>query len=137
MMKRLCAAILALTILATFTACGREDQHGIVGVWSITDPEQADQHGSGLEFTRDGSLRFGWTRGAVSRLIGHELSESAAKVYIRGLDEHLTLDYTVLNESELRVDLVTSSVIAGSDIIPYTLAEDRLIFNGIEYTRSK
>lgn len=135
-MKKLLSMLLALTMILAMTACGGGGsiERAIVGTWKLVDTETETEYGLGIEFTKDGKLRYGLTEDILTGLAeGEDMSDA-----IDALEMFMSIKYKVISDTEIEV---TVSALFGlakeSDIITYKLSGDTLEFDGATYTRAK
>lgn len=134
-MKKLLALLLGLTVLLSLTACGGNfNKQAIIGVWELVDKETETEYGLGLEFTKDGKLRYGLTEDVLTGLAGG----GDADEVMAGLDMLMTIEYEIKNDTEMEI---TVSALFGlakeSETVTYLLEGDTLTFEGVAYTRVK
>ncbi len=134
-MKKLLAIILAALLLLSLTACGGgANRAAIVGTWKAVDAETETEYGLGMEFTKDGKLRYGLTEDVFAGLAEGEDVEDV----MAGLDMLMSIEYKIKSDTEMEI---TASALFGlakeSSTVEYSLNGDTLIFDGVEYTRVK
>ncbi len=134
-MKKLLAIFLAGIMLVSLTACGGNvNKKAIVGTWKVVDTETETEYGLGIEFTKDGKLRYGLTEDVFEGLSDGENVDDV----MAGLDMLMTIKYKILNDTEMEI---TASALFGlakeSDTVEYSLNGDTLVFDGATYTRAK
>jgi len=131
-MKKLLTLLLVVTMLLSCTACGG-NKKDIIGTWKIVDTETETEYGFGLQFTKDGKLRYGLTEDMLASLSGEDWEET-----MEGLDVLMSIEYDVKSDTEIEV---TVSALFGlakeSTMVPYELDGDTLVFDGATYTRMK
>lgn len=137
MMKKFMAGLLALVMVLSLTACGgNKNEKSIVGTWHIVDEETETEYGLGIEFTKDGKLRYGLTEEILTGLADGDAKD--AKEALDGLDMLLSIEYKIKSDTEMEI---TASAMFGlakeSDTISYQLDGDTLTFDGATYTRVK
>lgn len=137
-MKKITAFTLALVLILSLVACGGGNKKGIIGTWQIVDEETATEYGLGLEFTKDGKLRYGLTEDVLAGLTDGEADAEDWEDAMKGLDMLMSIEYKVLSDTEIEV---TISALLGlakeKTTVPYTLEGDKLTFDGATYTRVK
>ena len=74
-MKKVLIAALILSLVLCLTACGGSNKKDIVGTWHIVDEETATEYGIGIEFTKDGKLRYGLTEDMFRNLADEKMSD--------------------------------------------------------------
>ena len=138
-MKKFLALTLALMMLFSLTACGGgSNKKNIVGMWQIVDTKTQTEYGMGLEFTKDGKLRYGLTEDVLLGLTDGEADSDDWADAMEGLELLMNIEYKIKSDTEMEV---TISAFMGlgkeSTIIPYELNGDTLIFDGGTYSRVK
>lgn len=134
-MKKLLALLLVALFVFSFAACsGGVNQKAIIGTWKAVDTETETEYGLGMEFTKDGKLRYGLTEEVFEGLAeGEDADEVMA-----GLDMLMTIEYEIKSETQMEI---TASALFGlakeSDTVEYSLNGDTLVFDGATYTRVK
>lgn len=136
-MKRLFVIALALIMVLSLVGCGgSKNEKTIVGAWHIVDEETETEYGLGIEFTKDGKLRYGLTEELLTGLADGDEQDAAEA--LEGLDMLMTIEYKIKSDTEMEV---TVSALFGlakeSETIPYSLDGDTLTFDGATYTRVK
>lgn len=135
-MKKIFLCLLALVMILTIAACGSKNEKALVGAWHIVDEETETEYGLGIEFTKDGKLRYGLTEEILAGLTDGDSQD--AKDAMEGLDMLMTIDYKVKSDTEIEV---TVSALFGlakeKTTIAYKLDGDTLEFDGAAYTRAK
>ena len=138
-MKKILAFLLAAMMLLSLTACGGgSNKKNIVGMWQIVDTETQTEYGMGIEFTKDGKLRYGLTEDVLLGLTDGEADSDDWADAMEGLELLMNIEYKIKSDTEMEV---TISAFMGlgkeSTIIPYELKGDTLIFDGGTYSRVK
>ena len=137
-MKKVLIAALILSLVLCLTACGGSNKKDIVGTWHIVDEETATEYGIGIEFTKDGKLRYGLTEDVLLGLTDGEADSDDWADAMEGLELLMNIEYKIKSDTEMEV---TISAFMGlgkeSTIIPYELNGDTLIFDGGTYSRVK
>ena len=138
-MKKFLALLLAAMMLLSLTACGGgSNKKNIVGMWQIVDTETQTEYGMGIEFTKDGKLRYGLTEDVLLGLTDGEADSDDWADAMEGLELLMNIEYKIKSDTEMEV---TISAFMGlgkeSTIIPYELNGDTLIFDGGTYSRVK
>ncbi len=134
-MKKLLALTLAFVMVLSLTACGGGvNKKAIVGTWKVVDTETETEYGLGIEFTKDGKVRYGLTEEVFEGLAeGEDVDDVMA-----GLDMLMTIKYKILSDTEMEL---TASALFGlakeSDVVEYKLDGDNLVFDGATYVRAK
>lgn len=133
-MKRIFAIILAILMLFSLVACKSANEKALIGVWRLTDSETETDYGLGIEFTKDGKIRYGLTEEVFEGLSeGEDVDDALA-----GLDMLMKIKYKVISDTEIKI---TASALFGlakeSETVEYALNGDTLVFDGATYTRAK
>jgi len=113
-------------------ACGSiGNKQAIIGTWKLADEETQTEYGLGLQFTKDGKLRYGLTADDLTTLTGDEDVDKA-------LSYLMSIEYKIKSDTEMEV---TVSALFGlqkeSTTVTYSLDGDTLEFDGAVYTRVK
>lgn len=137
-MKKILVLLLVIVISLSLTACGNSNQKALVGTWQIVDEETQTEYGLGLEFTKDGTLRYGLAEDMLAGLAGEGISSSELDDAMKGLDMLMSIEYKVKSDTEMEI---TASAMFGltkeKSTVEYSLDGDTLIFDGAEYKRVK
>ena len=134
-MKKLLAILMAALMVLTLTSCGGGAmKKAIVGTWELVDTETETEYGLGIEFTKDGKVRYGLTEEVLEGLTdGEDVDDAMA-----GLDMLMTVKYKIISDTEMEL---TASALFGlakeSDTVEYRLDGDTLFFDGATYQRAK
>ena len=133
-MKKILAMVLVLVMVFALASCGgSKNEKNIVGVWKLVDTETETEYGLGIEFTKDGKLRYGLTE-EVFEAIGGDDAEDV----MDGLDMLMSIEYEIKSDTEMEVTVKALFGLAKeSETITYELKGDTLKFDGAEYTRVK
>lgn len=133
-MKKIFAMVLVLVMVFALASCGgSKNEKNIVGVWKLVDTETETEYGLGIEFTKDGKLRYGLTE-EVFEAIGGDDAEDV----MDGLDMLMSIEYEIKSDTEMEVTVKALFGLAKeSETITYELKGDILKFDGAEYTRVK
>ena len=136
-MKKIFTLALVLMMVLSLAACGgSKNEKAIVGAWHIVDETTETEYGLGIEFTKDGKLRYGLTEDILTGLSDGNKKDAADAM--EGLDMLMSIDYKIKSDTEMEV---TVSALFGlakeSDTIAYSLDGDTLTFDGATYTRVK
>ena len=136
-MKKLLAILLAVMMVISLTACGGGgNKNNIVGAWHIVDEETETEYGFGIEFTKDGKLRYGLTEEMLSGLSDGDSQDT--KDALEGLDMLMSIEYKIKSDTEMEVTISAMFGLAKeSETISYSLDGDTLTFDGATYTRVK
>ena len=136
-MKKLFALLLALTMVVALAACGgggSANKKAIVGTWKLVDTETETEYGLGMEFTKDGKLRYGLTEDVLAGIAGGEEADDA----MAGLDMLMSIDYKIKSDTEMEITMSAMFGIAKeSETVSYSLDGDTLKFDGVTYERAK
>jgi len=136
-MKKLFALILALLMVLSLAACGGNKKN-IVGTWQIVDEATATEYGLGIEFTKDGKLRYGLTEDLLLGLAGEEADAEEVEEVMEGLDFLMTIEYKIKSDTVMEL---TAKALLGlvkeKTEVEYKLDGDKLTFDGATYSRVK
>jgi len=135
--KKFLAVILTVVMILALTACGGGgNKKDIVGTWHIMDEETATEYGLGIEFEKDGTLRYGLTEELLTGLSdadGEDVEDALA-----GLDMLMSMEYKIKSDTEMEITMKAFLGLAKeSATVEYKLDGDTLIFDGATYTRVK
>ena len=135
--RRFLAVILTVVMILALTACGGGgNKKDIVGTWHIMDEETATEYGLGIEFEKDGTLRYGLTEELLTGLSdadGEDVEDALA-----GLDMLMSMEYKIKSDTEMEITMKAFLGLAKeSATVEYKLDGDTLIFDGATYTRVK
>lgn len=134
-MKRLFSVLLVLTFVFSLTACGG-NKKDIVGSWHIMDGETETEYGVGIEFTKDGKLRYGFTEDALTNL--GDVDADEAQDALKGLEMLVSIEYKILSNTEMEIKTKALLGLASEkSTVSYSLDGDTLTFDGTTYTRVK
>ncbi len=137
-MKRFFIFLLAVLVILSLTACGSSNKKDIVGTWHIVDEDTATEYGIGIEFTKDGKLRYGLTEEMFRNLADEDMSDSDWDDAMEGLDMLMSIEYDVKSDTEMEITVSAMFGLAKEKTtIPYSLEGDTLTFDGATYTRVK
>lgn len=137
-MKKALVFALILSMIFCLTACGGSAKKELVGTWHIVDEETATEYGIGIEFTKDGKLRYGLTEDMFRGLTNEEMSDKEWEEAMEGLDMLMSIEYDVKSDTEMEITVSAMFGLAKeSAVIPYRLEGDTLTFDGAVYTRVK
>lgn len=132
--KKLFVLLLVLLMLVSLCACGG-NKKDIVGVWQIVDVDSATEYGVGIEFTKDGKLRYGVTEDMLESL-GSD--SDAWEEAMEGLDYLMSIEYKVKSNTELEITMKALFGLAKEKAtVPYELKGDTLTFDGAVYKKVK
>lgn len=134
--KSILSVLLALVLVFSLTACGGGNKKDIVGAWHIVDETTQTEYGLGIEFEKDGTLRYGLTEELLTGL--SDADEEDVEDAMEGLDMLMSMEYEIKSDTEMEV---TMSALFGlakeSATVQYELDGDTLVFDGATYTRVK
>ena len=131
-MKKLLALLLALVMVFSLAACGgSNNEKNIIGTWALVDKETETEYGLGIEFTKDGEMRYGFTEASLTGLTGDEDVDAA-------LDFLMTIKYKIKSDTEMEVTVSAMFGLAKeTTTVSYKLDGDSLSFDGADYQRVK
>ena len=131
-MKKLLIIALALMMVFSLAACGgSNNEKDIIGTWALVDKETETEYGLGIEFTKDGEMRYGLTEASLTGLTGDEDVDAA-------LDFLMTIKYKIKNDTEMEVTVSAMFGLAKeTTTVSYKLDGDSLSFDGADYQRVK
>ncbi|MBR2328866.1 MAG: hypothetical protein IKA58_03165 [Clostridia bacterium] len=131
-MKKLFALLLALMMVFSLAACGgSNNEKDIIGTWALVDKETETEYGLGIEFTKDGEMRYGLTEASLTGLTGDEDVDAA-------LDFLMTIKYKIKSDTEMEVTVSAMFGLAKeTTTVSYKLDGDSLSFDGADYQRVK
>lgn len=136
-MKKWLAVLLAVAMLFTLAACGGgANKKALVGTWQLVDTETETEYGLGIEFTKDGKLRYGLTEEVLQGLAEGEDPDDL----MAGLDMLMSIEYKVKSDTEMEVTMKALLGLAKeSTMVEYSLSGDgdTLVFDGTTYSRVK
>ena len=133
-MKKIFAMVLVLVMLFALASCGgSKNEKNIVGVWKLVDTETETEYGLGIEFTKDGKLRYGLTEEVFEAIGGGD-----AEDVMDGLDLLMSIEYEIKSDTEMEITMKAFLGLAKEKTdVSYALNGDTLTFDGAEYTRVK
>ena len=133
-MKKIFAMVLVLVMVFALASCGgSKNEKNIVGVWKLVDTETETEYGLGLEFTKDGKLRYGLTEEVFEAIGGGD-----AEDVMDGLDLLMSFEYEIKSDTEMEITMKAFLGLAKEKTdVSYALNGDTLTFDGAEYTRVK
>ncbi len=137
-MKKLLSVMLVLTLVFSLVACGgNPNEKNIVGVWHVVDEETETDYGLGIEFTKDGKLRYGLTEDVFTALADGD--EKAANDALKAMDFIASMEYKVRSDTEMEITVKALMGLGGkeSETITYSLDGDNLTFDDVKFTRAK
>ena len=131
-MKKLLIIALALMMVLSLAACGgSNNEKDIIGTWALVDKETETEYGLGIEFTKDGEMRYGLTEASLTGLTGDEDVDAA-------LDFLMTIKYKIKSDTEMEVTVSAMFGLAKeTTTVSYKLDGDSLSFDGADYQRVK
>ena len=129
-MKKLLAILLAAILLVSLCACGGGNKKDIVGTWHILDESTRTEYGIGIQFEKDGTLRYGLTE----EMFGEDVTEED----LAALDILMKMEYKIKSDTEMEVTMKALLGLAKEKTtVTYSLDGDTLVFDGVTYTRVK
>ena len=133
-MKKIFAMVLVLAMVFALSSCGgSKNEKNIVGVWKLVDTETETEYGLGIEFTKDGKLRYGLTEEVFEAIGGGD-----AEDVMDGLDLLMSFEYEIKSDTEMEITMKAFLGLAKETTdVSYALNGDTLTFDGAEYTRVK
>ena len=133
-MKKIFAMVLVLVMVFALASCGgSKNEKNIVGVWKLVDTETETEYGLGIEFTKDGKLRYGLTEEVFEAIGGGD-----AEDVMDGLDLLMSIEYELKSDTEMEITMKALLGLAKeTETIAYELNGDTLKFDGLEYIRVK
>ena len=137
-MKKLIALTLMLALVLTLAACGGGNEKNIIGMWQIVDTETATEYGVGIEFTKDGKLRYGLTEDSLEGLTGGEATSEDWADAMEGLEALMSIEYEIKSDTEMEITMSAFLGLAKETAtVTYKLDGDTLTFDGATYSRVK
>ena len=133
-MKKIFAMVLVLVMVFALASCGgSKNEKNIVGVWKLVDTETETEYGLGIEFTKDGKLRYGLTEEVFEAIGGGD-----AEDVMDGLDLFMSFEYEIKSDTEMEITMKAFLGLAKETTdVSYALNGDTLTFDGAEYARVK
>lgn len=133
-MKKIFAMVLVLVMVFALASCGgSKNEKNIVGVWKLVDTETETEYGLGIEFTKDGKLRYGLTEEVFEAIGGGD-----AEDVMDGMDLLMSIEYEIKSDTEMEITMKAFLGLAKEKTdVSYALNGDTLTFDGAEYTRVK
>jgi len=135
-MKKLLAILLAAMMAFSLAACsGNPNEKKIVGVWHVVDEETETDYGLGIEFTKDGKVRYGLTEDVFTALA--EGNEEDAESAMKALDFVATIEYDIKSDTEMELTVKAFMGLGGkeTETVTYSLDGDNLTFDDVAFTR--
>ena len=130
------SVLFVLALVFLLTACGGGNKKNIVGTWHIVDEATQTEYGLGIEFEKDGTLRYGLTEELLTGL--SDADEEEVEDAMAGLDMLMSMEYEIKSDTEMEVTMKAFLGLAKeSATVQYKLDGDTLIFDGATYTRVK
>ena len=137
-MKKLIALTLMLALALTLAACGGGNEKNIIGMWQIVDTETATEYGVGIEFTKDGKMRYGLTEDSLEGLTGGEATSEDWADAMEGLEALMSIEYKIKSDTEMEITMSAFLGLAKETAtVTYKLDGDTLTFDGAAYSRVK
>ncbi|MBQ7930613.1 MAG: hypothetical protein IJ334_06335 [Clostridia bacterium] len=133
-MKKIFAMVLVLVMVFALASCGgSKNEKNIVGVWKLVDTETETEYGLGIEFTKDGKLRYGLTEEVFEAIGGGD-----AEDVMDGLDLLMSIEYEIKSDTEMEITMKAFLGLAKETTdVSYALNGDTLTFDGATYSRVK
>ena len=129
-MKKILAIFLAAVMLLSLSACGGGNKKDVVGTWHIVDETTQTEYGLGIQFEKDGTLRYGLTE----EMFGEDVSEED----LAALDFLMKMEYKIKSDTEMEVTMKALMGLKKEKVtVTYSLDGDTLVFDGVTYTRVK
>ena len=136
-MKKFVALLLALLMVLSLASCGG-NKKDIVGTWQIVDEATATEYGLGIEFTKDGKLRYGLTEDLLLELAGEDTDAKEVEEVMEGLDFLMTIEYKVKSDTVMELTAkALMGLVKEKTEVEYKLDGDKLTFDGAAYSRVK
>ena len=137
-MKKLLALLLSLMMVFALSACGGEKGPSVMGTWKAVETETETEYGLGIEFSKDGKLRYGLTEDVLNSLMDEEMTEKEKEDAQKGMDMLMSIEYKIKSDTEMEV---TAKALFGlakeATTVQYKLDGDTLTFDGATYERVK
>ncbi len=137
-MKKLLSVMLVLVLVLSLASCGgHPNQKGIVGVWHVVDEDLETDYGLGIEFTKDGKVRYGLTEDVFTALADGDKEDAEAA--LKALDFLASMEYKVKSDTEIDITVKALMGLGGkeTETITYALDGDILTFDNAKFTRVK
>ncbi len=137
-MKKLLSVMLVLTLVFSLAACGgNPNEKNIVGVWHVVDEETETDYGLGIEFTKDGKVRYGLTEDIFTALADGD--EKAANDALKAMHFIASMEYKIKSDTEMEITVKALLGLGGkeSETVTYSLDGDNLTFDDVKFTRAK
>ena len=120
-MKKLLALFLAAMMLLSLSACGGGNKKDVVGTWHRVDETTQTEYGLGIQFEKDGTLRYGLTE----EMFGEDVSEED----LAALDFLMKMEYKIKSDTEMEVTMKALMGLAKEKVtVTYSLDGDTLVF---------
>jgi len=136
-MKKLLSILLALTLVFSLAACGgHPNEKSIVGIWHVVDEATETDYGLGIEFTKDGLVRYGLTEDVFTALADGD--DAAAEDAMEALDFLVKMEYEIKSDTEMEITAKALLGLGGkeTETVTYSLDGDNLTFDGTAFTRA-
>ena len=137
-MKKMLAILMAVSMIFALAACGgNPNEKNIVGVWHVVDTETETDYGLGIEFTKDGVVRYGLTEDVFTAIADGD--DEAAEAAMKAMDFLVKMEYKIKSDTEMEITAKALLGLGGkeSETITYALDGDSLTFDDVEFTRAK
>ncbi len=136
-MKKMLSVMLVFVLLFALAACGgHPNEKGIVGVWHVVDEETETDYGLGIEFTKDGKVRYGLTEDVFTALADGDKEDAEAA--LKAMDFLATIEYKIKSDTEMEITVKALMGLGGkeTETITYSLDGDNLTFDDVKFTRA-
>ncbi len=136
-MKKLLTVLLVLTMALLLVSCGAKSaiKNNLVGVWHVVDEELETTYGLGIEFTKDGKVRYGLTEDIFTALADGD--KESAEDALKALDFLISMEYKIKSDTEMEITAKAFMGLGGkqTEVITYALDGDHLTFDGAEFVK--
>ena len=133
-MKKLIGFLIVILMLTSIAGCGNSNEKALIGAWQLVDTELETEYGLGIEFEKDGTLRYGLTEDVLSNLTEGQVSDED----LESLDMLMKIEYDVKSDTEMEITVKAMLGLAKeTTVVNYELKGDTLYFDGAAYTRVK
>ena len=107
-------------------------------MWQIVDTETATEYGVGIEFTKDGKMRYGLTEDSLEGLTGGEATSEDWADAMEGLEALMSIEYKIKSDTEMEITMSAFLGLAKETAtVTYKLDGDTPTFDGATYSRVK
>ena len=135
-MKKLTTIIMIFALIIALAGCGgHPNEKAIIGTWHVVDEETETNYGLGIEFTKDGKVRYGLTEDVFAAIADGD--EEAAETAMKAMDFIASMEYEVKSDTEIEITVKALMGLGGkeSETITYALDGDSLTFDNVSFTR--